>query len=153
MSELLQLQLALLSANALTIDYPIHKADEAGSADDIAECDRDEVMDNARYCNKGGVEASRDTTVNGLQPGQGQKIHVCDAVLEAGRDECGGRQYQTDNLIGDRTTCIRKPNPRANEHVAQDALDEQREHVGADLCDRRIQYGQPDAAAVHIEMM
>src|SRR5215471_11454005 len=73
LSELLQLQLALRSANALTIDYPIHKADEAGSADDIAECDRDEVMDDARYCNKGGVETSRDTTVNGLQPCQGQK--------------------------------------------------------------------------------
>src|SRR5262249_11080258 len=110
-------------------------------------------MDNSGYRNKRGVETGGGMAVHRLQPSQGQKIHVGDAVLEAGRYESGDRQYQTDNLVGDRTTCIGEPNRQTNEQIAQDALEEQRGHVGADLSDRRIQYRQADAAAIHIEMV
>ena len=48
---------------------------------------------------------------------------------------------------------ICKPNRQADEHVTQDALDEERHKVRLDLCNSRIQYRQPNAAIVHVEMM
>ena len=34
------------------IDDPVHSADQTGTTDDIAECDRNEIMDNPGYRNK-----------------------------------------------------------------------------------------------------
>src|SRR5262249_29776010 len=78
---------------------------------------------------------------------------VGDAVLETGRYKGGDRQYQANDLVGDRTACVCNPHPQANEQVAQHPLEEQCHEIGTDLCDCRIQYRQPNAAAVHIEMV
>jgi hypothetical protein len=74
-------------------------------------------------------------------------------VLEAGRYEGGDWQYESDNLVGHRPARVRKPNRQADEQVTQNALEEQRYDVGLDLPDSRIQYRQPNAATVHVEMM
>ena len=47
-------------AKALAVDDPIHKPDEARSADDIAECDRDQIVDDPCYRDGGGVEPGGD---------------------------------------------------------------------------------------------
>ena len=99
------------------------------------------------------VEIRRDVAGLDQQPRQRQEIHVGDAVLEPGRDEGRDRQYDRNDLVGDRPAGIGKPDRRAHEHVAQNALEEQRHHVGTDFSGCRIQHGQADAAVIHVEMM
>jgi hypothetical protein len=99
----------------LAIDRPVDKANQAGAADDIAERYRDQIMDDPRDRDHRSIETCRDLAGLGQQPSQRQKIHVGDAVFEAGRDERGDRQNQTDDLVSDRATRIGKPDPQANE--------------------------------------
>jgi hypothetical protein len=80
-------------------------------------------------------------------------IPEINAVLEAGRYERGDRQYESDNLVGHRPARVCKPNRQADEQITQNALEEQRYDVGLDLSDSRIQYRQPNAATVHVEVM
>ena len=101
----------------------------------------------------GGVETVWNLAHDGHQPGQWQEIHVGHAVLEAGRDERRDRQYESDDLVGDRPPGIGKPNRQADKHVAQDAFDEECQDVRLNLGDGRVQYRQADAAAVHVEVM
>jgi len=82
-----------LRADALSVDYPVDKADEPGAADDIAECNRDEIVDDPRYRNKRCIEISGHLANFRQQPSQRQKIHIGDAMLEASRDDCRDRQY------------------------------------------------------------
>ncbi len=98
-------------------------------------------MDNPQYRNSRGLENIRNVAGPGRRPRERQKIHVGNAVFEAGRYEGGDRQYESDNLVGDRPARVGQPNRQANEQVAQDASEEQRHGVGLDLCDCRIQYG------------
>jgi hypothetical protein len=83
----------------------------------------------------------------------GQRSAIGNTVLEAGRYEGGDRQYESDNLVGDRPARIRKPNRQADEQVTQNALEEQRHDIGLDLSGSRIQDRQPNAATVHVKMM
>ena len=74
-------------------------------------------------------------------------------MLEARGNEGGDRQYDGNHLVGDRSACIGKPDRRADQHVAKNALEEQRHEIGADLSDGCVQYRQSDAAIVHVKMM
>src|SRR4029078_4325642 len=132
---------------------PVARPNDSPTPHDIAERDWHEIVDDSAYRNDGRVKTCRNLPSLGEQPGHRQKIHIGNTMLKARRHASRDRQYTDDDLIRDRTTRIREPNAQAYEYVAQDAFKEQRHHVGTDLCHRRIQDRQPDAAAVHIKVM
>src|SRR5262249_6083823 len=92
-----------------SVDRPIDKTDETGTADDVAEGYRDEIVDDPGYGDHRRVETVGRLAGHGQQPSQGQEIHVGDAVLESGRYERGDRQNQPHDLIRDRATRIGDP--------------------------------------------
>src|SRR5262249_54528538 len=69
------------------LDGPVSGSDQACATNDVAECDGNEIVDDARYRNSRGVEVCRNIARLCHEPGERQKIHVGNAVLEPGRNE------------------------------------------------------------------
>jgi hypothetical protein len=114
------------------VDKPVDGRDHHHPADQIAERDRGEIVEDKAGPRqlgeslRGWARLLEDVRVAAQEQGDGDEIHVGDRVLEAGRDKGRNRGDDRQDLVGRRARAETQSDGQTHQGVAEDAEDKGR---------------------------
>jgi hypothetical protein len=125
----------------LQVDKPVDGRDHHPPADQIAECHREQVVEEkSGPCQlgeslHGWAHPFEDVRIAAQEQGDRDEIHVGDRVLEAGRDKGRNRGDDRQHLVGRRACADTQPDGEAHQGITEDAEDKGREKAVVDFGD------------------